>query len=457
MNQIEKLSEFILNLELDRVPKEVVNASKYCVLDSFGAAVGASKDQLIIDIVNEYIKLYPSQGDADVWGFNHQLPFIQAAFLNALMGHRLELDDVHTKSKTHIGTVVVPTAIALAQHLKSSGKEFLEAVICGYEVMSRIGMAFGVSSHRNKGWHVTSTAGTFGAAAAAAKLMTLNYEQTVYALGMAGTQSFGVWAFLGDSASSKILHPARAAVSGIEAAILAKSGMTGPSRILDASDGGLFQAMSDDYDLSQVSNNLGLKYEILNVDNKPYPCCRSTHCAIDSALYLKDKHAIDNDLIEKIEVDTYLVGYKQCGTTEGSINPVTPTDAKFSTPYTIAEILVHGKITLDSFKTESIKNPKVQELLKKITVKPNGTFTERYPDHWGCKTKIIMKDGTVLEVEIKDALGSVANPITEKDIKNKVEPLLAVAYKDATTITDILLSIDKVESFSQISFNNNGV
>lgn len=458
MNQIEKLSEFILNLELDKVPKEVVNASKYCVLDSFGAAVGASKDQLIIDIVNEYIKLYPDQGDTDVWGFDHKLPFIQAAFLNALMGHRLELDDVHTKSKTHIGTVVVPTAIALGQHLNATGKDFLEAVICGYEVMSRIGMGFGVSSHRNKGWHVTSTAGTFGAAAVAAKLMNLNYEQTVYALGMAGTQSFGVWAFLGESASSKILHPARAAVSGIEAAILAKSGMSGPSRILDASDGGLFQAMSDGYDLSQVSYNLGLEYEILNVDNKPYPCCRSTHCAIDSALFLKEKHPIDNDLIEKIEVDTYLVGYKQCGTTEGSIKPVTPTDAKFSTPYNIAEILVNGKVTLDSFKVENIKNPKVQELLKKVTVKPNDTFTEQYPDHWGCKSKIVMKDGNIFEVEIKDALGSVSNPITEKEIKNKVGPLLEVAFKsEATTITDILLGIEKVESFSQINFNKNGV
>jgi 2-methylcitrate dehydratase PrpD len=457
MNQIEKLSEFILNMELDRVPKEVVNASKHCVLDSFGAAVGASKDKLIIDIVDEYIKLYPGQGDADVWGFNHQLPFVQAAFLNALMGHRLELDDVHTKSKTHIGTVVVPTAIALAQNLKSTGKDFLEAVICGYEVMSRIGMGFGVSSHRNKGWHVTSTAGTFGAAAAAAKLMNLKFEQTVYALGMAGTQSFGVWAFLGESASSKILHPARAAVSGIEAAILAKSGMTGPSRILDASDGGLFQAMSDGYDLSKVSNNLGIEYEISNIDNKPYPCCRSTHCAIDSALYLKDKYPIDTDLIEKIEVDTYLVGYKQCGTTEGSIKPVTPTDAKFSTPYTIAEILVNGKVTLDSFKAENIKNTKVQELLKKVTVKPNDIFTERYPEHWGCKSRIVMKNGNVHEVEIKDALGSVSNPITEKEIRNKVGPLLEVAYhSESTRITGILLNMEKVESFSHINFNTKG-
>lgn len=446
MKEIEKVAKFIVELKYEKIDQNVINASKICVLDSFGAAVGASKDEMIKSIVNEYKALYPEQGNADVWGFDFKLPFIQAAFLNGMMGHRLELDDVHTKSKTHIGTVVVPAAIAMAQHLQSSGKEFLEAVICGYEVMARIGMGFGVSSHRNKGWHVTSTAGTFGAAAVAAKLYNLNYEQTVFALGMAGTQSFGVWAFLEDSASSKILHPARAAVSGIEAAILAKSGMTGPSSILDAKDGGLFQAMSDAFDLSLVSKDLGVEYEILKVDNKPYPCCRSTHCTIDSALYLREKYPIEPEMIEKIEVETYLVGYKQCGVTEGSLNPITPTDAKFSTPYTISTALIIGKVDLQTFTVENISNDKVKNLLKKVIVIPNEIFTKRYPNHWGCKTKITMTDGNVFEVEIEDALGSVYNPVSEKEIKKKVEPLLNIAYENNTQkIIDLLLNVDNCE------------
>ncbi len=126
-----------------------------------------------------------------------------------MMGHTLELDDVHTNSKTHIGTVVVPAAWSMAQHLGSTGEELLVAVLCGYEAMSRIGMAFGVSAHRNKGWHVTATAGTFGAAAACAKLLKLDEEHTVWALGLAGDQSFGTWAFLGVGAASTCSSPPR--------------------------------------------------------------------------------------------------------------------------------------------------------------------------------------------------------------------------------------------------------
>lgn len=239
MNELERLAKFIYEIKYDDIPSSVVEAGKLCVLDSFAAAAGASRDELAVNIAGEYKSYYTDVNDVDIWGMGMKAPMIQGAFINSLMGHRLELDDVHTKSKTHIGTVVVPVALCMAQHSGASGKEFLEAVICGYEVMSRIGMAFGVSSHRNKGWHVTSTAGTFGACAAASKLLKLDEEKTAHALGMAGTQSFGLWAFLEDSASSKILHPARAASSGMESAILAKAGMTGPRGILTAKDGGL--------------------------------------------------------------------------------------------------------------------------------------------------------------------------------------------------------------------------
>ena len=455
MNELEILSEFIVELKLEDIPIDVVETATLCILDSFSAAVGASKDQMIVDIINEYKSFYQNGNDVDVWGVDIKLPLVQAAFLNALMGHRLELDDVHTNSKTHIGTIVVPTSLCIAQYLKLSGKQLLEAIICGYEIMSRIGMALGVSSHRNKGWHVTSTAGTFGAAAAAAKLFKLNKEQTLNALGMAGTQSFGLWAFLEDSASSKILHPARAASSGIEAVMLAKAGMTGPKSILDAKDGGLLKAMSDEYDISKVTKDLGRVYEIKNVDNKPYPCCRSTHCSIDSGIYLKNQYNIDIDSIDEIEVETYLVGYKQCGLTEGSLNPTTPTEAKFSTPYTIAIALLNGNVILEDFGEERIRDEKVKALIKKIKVKPNDIFTARYPEHWGCKTTIKMLDGQELVVEVKDALGSVKNPLSKEQIAIKATPLLKVSYGDkAIDLIETIMNIEKSEDLSEMKLWN---
>ena len=312
-------------------------------------------------------------------------------------------------------------------------------------------MGFGVSSHRSRGWHVTATAGTFGAAAAAAKLLKLDKAKIISALGMAGTQSFGLWAFLADGANCKILHPARAAVSGTEAAFLAKSGMTGPEHILDAKDGGLFAATSDQYDLSLVSKDLGKKYELMYMDNKPYPCCRSTHCAIDAAIAIKNEYDITKDDIESIEVATYLVGYKQCGVSVGSINPVNPVDAKFSTPYTVACAFVFGEVTLNEFKQENINKPEIRNLLRKVTVVPVDKYTDVYPNHWGCEMKVMCRDGRILVKEVADASGSVSNPLSKEQVKSKALSLISNAYpKDAYSIVNAIMAIDDAQKIPSI-------
>jgi len=442
MSELRKLARYVAEMNLEDIPATVRDTATLCVLDSIGAALGAVNNRQIRQVADTYYRISGSGSEVSCWGQNRKAPLLTAIFLNAMMGHTLELDDVHTNSKTHIGTVVVPAAWTLAEYLGRSGRDFLEAVVCGYEVMARIGMGFGVSSHRNKGWHVTATAGTFGAAAAAAKLLRLNEEQTLSALGMAGTQSFGLWAFLGDGASCKVLHPARAAVSGTEAALLAQSGMTGPEHILDAADGGLFAAMSDQSDLSLVARNLGTRFELQYMDNKPYPCCRSTHCAIDAALAIKDAYGITAGDIQSAQVETYLVGYKQCGVSEGSLRPKKPIDAKFSTPYTVAAAFLHGEVSLKQFQQPTIDDPVIQELLSRITVAPVDRFTHVYPAHWGCALQVTCKDGRVLTHEVPDASGSVANPLNRDQVKAKARALIREAYPDqADAIAETILSI----------------
>ena len=234
---------------------------------------------------------------------------------------------------------------------------------------------------RNRGWHATSTCGVFGCAAACAKLLDLNVDQIISALGMAGTQSCGVWAFLGDGCSCKILHTGRAAVSGLDAAFLAEAGMTGPEHILEAKDGGLLSAMSDGGDLQKVSEGLGTVYEILNMDMKPYPCCRSAHSPIDCALEL-GKRLKPEELLEKIDriqVDTYLVGYKQCAVSPSCLHPKSPMEAKFSIPYCVASAFIYGQVSSKEFEPEKILRPEVQALMQKVSAAPNSRFTDLYP------------------------------------------------------------------------------
>lgn len=453
MKELKELSRFISDFHLETSDPEVRQAAVRCTLDTIGAALGAKSTPMFSSIKSTYLSWDGSGGyTASLWGDKQTASLKDAIFLNSMMGHILELDDVHTKSKTHIGTVVIPAAWCLAEQLGATGKDFLEAVICGYETMARIGMGFGVSSHRNRGWHVTGTAGTFGAAAACAKLLHFDKEQILAAFGLAGTQSCSTWAFLSDGATNKVLHPARAAANGLESCMLVLGGMRGSAHILDAEDGGIFPMMSDEYDYSLVSQGLGDVFEILHMDNKPYPCCRSTHCAIDAALELREKYHIDSSAIASVSVGTYLVGYKQCGLTENSKHPLIPTDAKFSTPYTVARALMNGKIGLDDFTPECIQDPATQNLLAKITVSPDNAFTDIYPDHWGCQMTIFMNDGSTYSQTIQDASGSVITPLSEKQLLTKVHTCCG-CYPQSwiQTLTEQLLSLPSLKQLPSLN------
>lgn len=444
MEHLRELAKFISELDLASVPSDVVQTARRCVLDTVAAAMGAVNHTQLCNVQNAMEAIYGTGKGGTVWGRGTRLPYTIAAFLNGMAGHVVEMDDVHTRSKTHIGTVVVPAAWAAAEENNSTGKEFLEAVICGYEVTARIGIGFGVTSHRNLGWHSTSTAGVFGAAAACAKLMKLNEEQIVSALGLAGTQAFGTWAFLGDGASNKVLHPARAAFSGYDAALLARAGMTGPEHILSASDGGLYPAMSDEYNYDAVTRGLGSHWEITQMTIKPYPCCRSTHCAIDGALALRKAKGFVLSEIETILVETYLVGYKQCGLSEGSINPAKAIEAKFSIPYTVSCALLRGNVRLEDFEESSIQEDTVQQLLKRVHVKPCETFSKVYPDHWGCTVHLVKKDGSIMSSTVTDACGSVDNPVTEEQLTQKVESLLS--FYESQRVEEVIKKIITVDS-----------
>ena len=446
VSDLRDLANYIRKIRLQDVPENVVNEAKYCILDSLGAAIGAARYEEIPDIVEKVLSFSGDDSDnsTSIWGYNQKSSVFQAILLNGIMGHALELDDVHTQSKTHIGAVVLPAAWSLGESIDATGKELLEAVIAGYETMARIGKGFGVASHRKKGWHVTGTAGTFGAAAACSKLLKLDEAQIVSALGMAGTQSSGLWAFLEDGASCKKLHPARAAVNGFVAALMAHSGMTGPEHILEARDGGLYPATSDSFDITEVSKDLGSRFELLEMDKKPYPCCRSTHCAIDAMLELQRTHHIPADEVAAIVVQTYEIGVTQCGSPK---YPTTAAEAKFSTPYTVASALVNGTLTLKNFYQESIENDRVMNIAARIRVVESDVFTSRYPDHWGCAVELKLTDGSLIEHEVKDASGSIYNPLTRTQSETKFLDLCGdiIGAEKSKNLLDQILSIEQTK------------
>lgn len=202
------------------------------------------------------------------------------------MIHSFDFDD-YPKAKLHPGAVVGPAAWTMAEREPKTGKEFLTSLITRYEVMIRVSLATGPAVPRQKGWHLTGTCGTFGATAAAGKILGLREEDTVSAFALAGTQSASLWAFTADGSKSKCFHPGRSAQSGIMAALLAQKGYRGPTKILEAKDGGFCQAMSETSNLELLTAGLGQKFEAEEITFKPYSCCGSLHSTIYAIRELK--------------------------------------------------------------------------------------------------------------------------------------------------------------------------
>jgi 2-methylcitrate dehydratase PrpD len=440
------LADFIARVKFEDLSHQVIEKAKECILDTFGCALAGSASEEVAAMIKG-IKAYDEGAGSVLWGSNLRSSLFSSCLVNGAMAHCLEMDDVHRKAKVHPGTAVIPAVLGLGEKLGSGGRAILLGTVLGYEATIRIGVALGAKGHRMKGWHATGTCGTFGAAAGCAKLLGLNSEQTADALGLAGTQSSGLWAFTADGSMSKRLHPGRAAQSGVYAGILAQGGFTGPKRILEAEDGGFFQAFSDHYDLDSVSGELGKKFEILEISVKPYPCCRTLHGPLDVILRLKKRERIQPERIKAIRVRTYEVALNQCGYTN---EPSTPVDAQFSMPYALSAALWDGEIGLAQFKVDRIHDEKTLCLAKKVELAVDQELDKLYPAKWSFIIQVEMMDGKLYVERIDTAKGDPDDPLSrgelERKFLNHAGPVLGV--KRGERLAQLILRLEELKDIN---------
>ena len=443
----QKLADFISSFHLNNLENEILKKIKIHILDTLAVALKAADTFP----VKAFLKAFPlnlKKGNIKVWGRDEKLNLFLSIMANAVAAHTLELDDVHREGKVHPGAVIVPTALSLGEYLHSSGKEVLKAILAGYEVMIRIGIGIGAASHRLKGWHATATCGTFGSATTASILLSLNSTEIVNALGLAGTQSSGLWAFTADGSLSKKFHPARAAESGVLSAFLAKKGFSGPSMIIEADDGGLFRATSDDYNFERILDGLGDNFKLLKTEIKPYACCRSMHPAIEAALKLKGKIKID--LIDSIEVRIFSVAFKQCGFTNHPKNSV---EAQFSLPYAVAVALIDGEALIEQFSERRVNRSDVHNLAERVKLVIDNSYDNDYPEKWRSKVILHLLDGNKLSHEIEHAKGSPESPLTEKEIKNRFFSLAtsSIPERNAFKLRELIYNLEAVNDVNELT------
>ncbi len=343
-----------------------------------------------------------------------------AAFLNGGLGNIFEMDDVHRTAILHPGPVTVPAALAAAEAENASGHDLLDAVVRGYEAVIRLGTAVGPGHYAQ--WHNTSTCGPFGSAAAVASILSLDEDQTVWALGNAGTQSSGPWRCRHEKVMTKQLHTARAAQAGYAAASLASIGFTGPEFILEGEQG-FFSAMCPDGRPNDILSAPDGPWKIWETSFKPWPACRHAHPAIDAALLLKERGLPAISKIASIEILTYEDAQLFCDRQ----NPETSLEAKFSLQHSVALCLTDGAPRLEGFDPEAIARPDLTELRQKCLVTVEGTINAAYPRHFGSGITLTLSSGETISAEVADALGDPENPLDEDRLIAKARMLMEVA------------------------------
>ncbi|WP_353146493.1 MmgE/PrpD family protein [Pollutimonas bauzanensis] len=368
------------------VPDEVLHSIRPYVLDSLAVMVAGSVADSSTVLLRALVRSGSAQ-EGTVGGVGKVASFHDAALLNGAFSHALELDDDHRVAVLHPGAVVVPAALAACEQANADGRRFLCAVLAGYEVMCRLGLAFRGDSFQH-GLHPTALFGVFGAATAASVGMDLSTEATTRTLGIAGTQACGLTEWRADGSWIKRLHPGRAAQSGVLSASLASGGFTGPATILEGS-GGFFRAFSHgvEVNIPEMVRGLGIKFHGLDTAIKPYPCCRFMHGAIDLAIEAYEQDLRPHDIRQvKIRIyETGVLGYHK--------TPINNVDAQFNVPYGVACALAQGSVGLDDYTDTAITRRDIVSLCQRIDVAPCATYSASYPDVYNVEMVVEMVSG----------------------------------------------------------------
>ena len=373
--------------------------------------------------------------------------------INAALGNMMEMDDLHRSSILHPGPVIVPAAIAVAEKVGATGAQLLDAIVRGYEATIRIGRALGTSHY--KYFHNTSTCGAFGAAVAAASLLKLSPEQTVWALANAGSRSGGLWQMRHEACETKSLHNAMAAQSGVQCALLAAQGVRGPSTLLEGPQG-MFAAMTDGANARAVVDDLDARWQIHDVSFKPWPACRHAHPAIDAAMAIaaqciEAKPRCDVGSIASIKVATYRSAIDFCNKPD----PITEAEAKFSLQHCVAVALLRGmaggKPMLADFVPGSLHREDIAALRKRVRVVEDRAMSAQFPRHYGAAVSVTFSLGNTVSHQQADAWGDPELPLSIEALNTKFVELLCAADVDTVTAGELVTATFALPSAASVS------
>ena len=434
-----RLSEFLASIGPGSTPPEAVEAAKVFVLDLLGCTLGAMRTPEVA-MAAAVVEELGGRPESSVIGFRFRTACHNAAYLNGISCHVIELDDTHRDSITHVGAPVIPAALAMAEREGASGLEFLLSVVAGYEACLRIANAV-QPSHWRRGYLSMGTCGTFGAAAAAGHLRRLDATRMSDALGLAGIQAAGLNSSIyGEGDMGKRLCPGHAASTGTLSALLAERGFTGSRRIIEQRKG-FCESFADDYDVSRVTAGLGTVWEITRTSLKPYSCCRYNHAAIDGMLDILQAESVAAGDIAGVTVRTYDIAVTN---RPHRVQPPTLFDAKMSIPFSLAVAAHRRSVAEHDFTPDLLADTALQDFASRVRVEADDAMSAAFPREWPAEVKIALHDGRAFSRLVPFPKGEPEAPMSQAEIQTKFRDLAHVAIT-AAAAEEVIALVDALD------------
>ncbi len=418
-------------------------------MDSIGLMASAKKEPYIVSLIDALKEI----GDCVLVGHENKTSPFNASIINGTSVHGEDFDDTFEGTPVHVGAVMVPAMLSVAQTNNLSGQEFLRGLAIGSELICRLALVAPTAVHR-QGFHPTAIFGAFGSSIGISSVIGSDIKQMSSALGIVGSMASGIIEYLAEGTSTKRLHPGWASGCGYQSANIAKSGFLGPRTVFEGKHGA-FKSFAKDTiktDFSHITDQLGSRWECTNLAIKPYACGTMAQPFIDCAIKLRDK--IEN--IEEIEKIVAQVGegtvHRLWEPLEEKQNPSSPYGAKFSVPYCIAIGLLDGVAGLKEFTDNRLKDLELIKLTSKISYEINPN--DEYPKNYSGNIKIFKKNGKILSANQPCLRGGKKDPLNFEEVKQKFHANLnfaGIKKDEIAKLNSFVENIFKTKDFKSLS------
>ncbi len=410
-----QLAQRINAVRYEDLPADAVHWAKVGILDTVGVTLAGSNDASAQIVARA---LAGAAGPALVFGSDMRIGPLDAALINGTASHALDFDDCNNTLGGHPSVPILPALFALADEIGASGREFIAAYVAGFETECKISLGVNFYQYTH-GWHPTATIGVFGAAAACARLMRLSDERTATALAIAASLASGIKANFGTM--TKPLHVGQCARNGLFAALLARGDFTASGVAFEHKQG-YFEVFNGagNYDAAKILPAWGKPWDIIEpgIAIKQYPCCGSTHPAIDAMLMLVREHDLKPDAVERIDSWTHQRRLEHTNRPD----PQSTFDAKFSVQYCLARALADRKVVIGHFEGESYREPAIRKLLSRVHAAPYTAAQFPEDNHFGAEVKVTLRDGTAHAKKVDQPFGRTSqNPLPPELLREKFD------------------------------------